>query len=81
MLKNNHVGRPTNKEIRSRKTREILLIMISIVVISVIVGIVTNKNLFELSGNSVTEYSCSTGSKNGKRCYKYEPVKAVKACG
>ena len=58
MLKNNHVGRPTNKEIMSRKTRGILLIMISIVVISVIVGIVTNKNLFELSGNSVTEYSC-----------------------
>ena len=58
MFKNSHVGRPTNKEIRSRKTRKILLIMIPIVAIVAIVGVVTNKNLFGLSGNSVTDYSC-----------------------
>ena len=71
LKKKNHIGRPSNKEIRARKNKKMFIAAISIVFVLLVVGMFETGSLSKLMGNSVTEYYCEDGYKlKGDKCTK-----------
>lgn len=64
-----HVGRPSNKELRTYKNKLILTVAISMVFVFLVVGAFEIGNFSSLMEDSVTEYSCEDGYKlSGGKC-------------
>ena len=68
----NHVGRPSNDELKTRRNKKILLFGIPVLLIIIVIALVATGSLSNLMGNSVTEYYCEDSS------YKLEGNKCVK---
>ena len=60
--KKNHVGRPSNIEIKQRRNQKILFIIIPIIVITLVVTLIITDNFNNLMENSVTNYYCEDNS-------------------
>ena len=79
LKKKNHIGRPSNKEIRARKNKKMFIAAISIVFVLLVVGMFETGSLSKLMGNSVTEYYCEDGYKlKGDKCTKTVSIKAYR---
>lgn len=74
----NHVGRPSNEEIKRRKIKKICLFLVPIILVGVVVFAVSNDSLSKLMGNSVIEYECSDPSYKlkGTKCERLIKEKA-----
>ena len=77
--KNVHVGRPSNEEIRNRRIKKVLSIVISITLICLVVVLIITGSLSKLMGNSITEYYCfdNTYTLEGDKCVKEMSVDAA----
>ena len=76
--KKGHVGRPSNKELRDRKIKKILMYIIPILIVLIGVTLISSGSLNRLMGNSITRYVCedSTYTLNGNKCTKLIKEKA-----
>ena len=76
--KKNHVGRPSNIELKNRKIKKIMIYVIPILIVVIGITIVMGGNLNNLMGNSVTTYYCedSTYTLDGTKCTKIIKEKA-----
>ena len=73
----NHVGRPSNEELRARKNKKIFIVVFLIAIVFLVVGLFETGTLSNLMGNSVTEYYCENGYVlRGKECIKTIKSKA-----
>ena len=73
MFKSNHVGRPSNRELKTRKIKKAIVILLPVIIIFIGIIVISKDNLKSLMGNSVTtEYYCEDESYNldGKECVK-----------
>ena len=73
MFKSNHVGRPSNQELKTRKIKKAIVILLPVIIIFIGIIVISKGNLKSLMGNSVTtEYYCEDESYNldGKECVK-----------
>ena len=70
--KKNHVGRPSNEELKSRRNKKILMVAIPVVLVGIFSLLIATGSLSNLMGNSVTEYYCSDSSYTleGTNCVK-----------
>lgn len=77
--KKNHVGRPSNIEIKQRRNQKILFIIIPIIVITLVVTLIITDNFNNLMENSVTNYYCEDNSYtlNGTKCEKVIKEKPI----
>ena len=67
----NHVGRPSNKEIKAKKMKKVILYLLPVVLIGGVITLVVTGNFNALMGNSVTEYYCdSSYTLKGTNCEK-----------
>ena len=78
MFKKNHVGRPSNLELKNRKIKKIIMYGLPALVVLVGIILISNGNLRNLMGNSVTTYYCEDSSYtlNGTKCTKLIKEKA-----
>lgn|GEM_PF-4000854 len=88
----NHVGRPSNEELKQKRNKKIIIGVVAVVVLGIISGgvylLVSGTNLFGLMGNSVTKSVkvCSNGYKYSKKpegcrkpnTYNMMPLKNLK---
>lgn len=74
----NHVGRPSNEELKQKRNKKIIIGVVAVVVLGIISGgvylLVSGTNLFGLMGNSVTKTVrvCPNGyyyNKKNKACF------------
>ena len=69
----NHVGRPSNEELKQKRNKKIIIGVVAVVVLGIISGgvylLVSGTNLFGLMGNSVTKSVkvCANGYKYSKK--------------
>jgi hypothetical protein len=56
--KKNHIGRPTNEEVRKRKMKKLALYGVPAILIIALIALVSTGSLSKLMGNSVTSYYC-----------------------
>ena len=69
----NHVGRPSNEELKQKRNKKIIIGVVAVVVVGIISGgvylLVSGTNLFGLMGNSVTKSVkvCANGYKYNKK--------------
>ena len=69
----NHVGRPSNEELKQKRNKKIIIGVVAVVVLGIISGgvylLVSGTNLFGLMGNSVTKSVkvCANGYKYNKK--------------
>lgn len=73
MFKSNHVGRPSNRELKTRKIKKAIVILLPVIIIFIGIIVISKGNLKSLMGNSVTtEYYCEDESYNldGRECVK-----------
>ena len=75
MFKSNHVGRPSNRELKTRKIKKAIVILLPVIIIFIGIIVISKGNLKSLMGNSVTtEYYCEDRSipfeQNGKQLCK-----------
>ena len=79
MFRKNHVGRPSNEEIRNKKVMRILSYGIPSLLLIIAIILLSSTNLTELSGNSVTSYHCtdSNYTLNGNKCIRIVKEKAL----
>ena len=74
MFRKNHVGRPSNEELKRRRTKKMLMISIPICLVIVLIILIMSGKLSNLMGNSVTKihYYCedNTYKLAGTNCYK-----------
>ena len=71
--KKNHIGRPSNEELRNRKIKKIITVAAPVFVVAMIVVAVITGNLTGLMGNSVSYYcadSSYTPDIKNNRCIK-----------
>lgn len=68
----NHVGRPTNEEVKKRKNKKLILYISLILIVLIAIMFVSTGSFSSLMGNSITEYNClSTDySLEGTNCVK-----------
>ena len=59
----NHVGRPSNEELRKKRNIKILIVILPIIVLLVLTFYITGGNFSNLMGNSVTNYYCIEDAK------------------
>ena len=65
MFKSNHVGRPSNQELKTRKIKKAIVILLPVIIIFIGIIVISKDNLKSLMGNSVTtEYYCEDESYN-----------------
>ena len=72
MFNKNHVGRPSNEELKARRNKKIAIICIPVFLL-LLIGVLIYTNSFQgLMGNSVTNYYCedNTYVLNGNKCEK-----------
>ena len=88
----NHVGRPSNEELKQKRNKKIIIGVVAVVVLGIISGgvylLVSGTNLFGLMGNSVTKSVkvCANGYKYSKKpegcrqpnTYNMMPLKNLK---
>ena len=88
----NHVGRPSNEELKQKRNKKIIIGVVAVVVLGIISGgvylLVSGTNLFGLMGNSVTKSVkvCANGYKYNKKpegcrqpnTYNTRPLKNLK---
>ena len=76
--KKNHVGRPSNEELRKRRNKKIILILIPAIAVVLLLILITTGSLSILSGNSVTSYYCDEGYElgNDSKCHRNIKEKA-----
>ena len=79
MVRKNHVGRPSNEELKRRRNKKILLIGAPIALVGILVILISTGGISKLMGNSVTEYYCedSTYNLDGTDCVKTITKKAA----
>ena len=70
--KKNHIGRPTNEELRNRKIKKIALYGVPAILIIALITLVSTGSLSKLMGNSVTSYYCENSE------YELEGTNCVK---
>ena len=63
MFKKNHVGRPSNAELKSRRNKKIIMVLIPVVILVAIVLTFMSGSFKNLMGNSVIQFECENGSK------------------
>ena len=63
MFKKNHVGRPSNAELKSRRNKKIIMVLIPVVFLVAIVLTFMSGSFKNLMGNSVIQFECENGSK------------------
>ena len=70
--KRNHVGRPTNEELRKKRNRKLLMVTAPIVLVLLVITLIATGSLSKLSGNSVISYYCEDASYalEGENCIK-----------
>lgn len=69
----NHVGRPSNEEIKRRKIKKAIVILLPVIIIFIGLIVISKGNLKRLMGNSVTsEYYCEDENYTleGRECVK-----------
>lgn len=75
-----HVGRPSNDEIKRRRTKKLILVGIPMILIVIVIALVASGSLSKLMGNSVVneEYYCEDASYQlqGNECVKATIKKA-----
>lgn len=77
MFNNNHVGRPSNDELKQKRNMKVLLYSAPILVIAFVAILGLTGNLNNLMGNSVTGVYCDNGYKlSGENCIKTLKEKA-----
>ena len=72
MFNKNHVGRPSNEELKARRNKKIAIACIPVFLL-LLIGVLIYTNSFQgLMGNSVTNYYCedNTYVLNGNKCEK-----------
>ena len=71
MFNNNHVGRPSNDELKKKRNMKILLFCAPILIIVFVVILYTTGSLSGLMGNSVSSFYCDEGyTLSGSNCTK-----------
>ena len=75
----NHVGRPSNEELKRRRNKKIILFVVPFVVIFLIIAVFFTDILSNLMGNSVVSYYCYDNSYtlNGTKCEKVIKEKPI----
>ena len=75
----NHVGRPSNEELKRRRNKKIILFISPFVVIFLIIAVFFTDILSNLMGNSVVSYYCYDNSYtlNGTKCEKVIKEKPI----
>ena len=63
MFKKNHVGRPSNEELKLRRNKKIIMVLIPVVFLVAIVLTFMSGSFKNLMGNSVIQFECENGSK------------------
>ena len=74
----NHVGRPSNEELRKKRNKKLIITLIPVILILVVASVfLLNGSLSGLMGNSVTSYYCDSGyTLSGNKCIKKIQEKA-----
>ena len=68
---NNHVGRPSNEELKRKRNMKILLFSAPVLIVVFAIVLVTSGSLSNLMGNSVSNYYCDSGyTLSGSNCTK-----------
>ena len=78
MFNKNHVGRPSNLELRNRKIKKFLIYGVPVLIVVIGIALLSSGSLSNLMGNSVTTYYCedSTYTLDGTKCTKIIKEKA-----
>ena len=76
--KKSHIGRPSNKELKKRKIKKVLIIGIPSIVVIAVIAMISSGSLSDLMGNSVVttggSYGCPSdidGTVSGDKCIFY----------
>ena len=79
MFRKNHVGRPSNEELKRRRNKKILLVSIPVVLVGFFSILIATGNLSNIMGNSVIDYYCEDNSYtlDGSDCVKTIAKKPV----
>ena len=71
MTNRNHVGRPSNKELRNRKIKKMVIYGMPVFIVIIGLILIVSGKLNTLMGNSTTIYQCQEGySLKGDKCIK-----------
>lgn len=78
MFKKNHIGRPSNDEIRARKIKKLVVIGIPVATILIVSILISTGNLKKLMGSSIANHYCSDSSwkYDGHNCVRTTIKKA-----
>ena len=77
--KKNHIGRPTNEEVKKRKIKKIIYYGTPVFLVALVAVLITTGSFSKLMGNSVTDYYCEdqSYSLDGTNCVKKTIKKAA----
>ena len=77
--KKNHIGRPTNEEVKKRKIKKIIYYGTPVFLVALVGVLIATGSFSKLMGNSVTDYYCEdqSYSLDGTNCVKKTIKKAI----